>query len=65
MNANNFVGSEIPNNCTNLTPDKLRTFKGFENISEDEALIHIEIIKKLARILKGIYIKQNRINNSE
>jgi hypothetical protein len=65
MNANNFVSSENQNGRTNLTPEKLRTYKGFENISDDEALIQIEIIKKLARILKGIYIKQNGMNNSE
>lgn len=46
---------------SNLTPEKLRTFKGFETVSDEEAKVHIEIIKRLARILQGAFIKHKGI----
>lgn len=64
MNTNNFVSSEIQSN-SKLTPEKLRTYKGFENISDEEAIQQIEIINSFVRILRGIYVKQNSINKSE
>jgi hypothetical protein len=47
------------NSNSELTVEKLRGYKGFENISEEEAQIHIENIKRYARILLGKYRNDN------
>ena len=55
----------IKNDSANeLNFEKLKTYKGFENISEDEARAEIERIKSLARILLGIYVKENKLTNN-
>ncbi len=38
-----------------LTIEKLRTYSGFENVSEEEAKEHIELIKTFARVLFDVY----------
>lgn len=38
-----------------LTYEKLKTYKGFENITEPESVKYIESIKKLAKILFYLY----------
>lgn len=43
------------NSHSELTVEKLRTYKGFETVSEEEALIFIENIKAFAKILFGMY----------
>ena len=48
------------NSNSELTIEKLRTYKGFENITEEEAQIHIIAIKKLARVLYGIYLNEQK-----
>ncbi|MDP1746654.1 MAG: hypothetical protein Q8L90_13845 [Bacteroidota bacterium] len=47
---------------TDLTYEKLKQYKGFENSTEEEAIKQIEIIKKLAKILYYMYMdEQQRI----
>lgn len=48
------------NSNSELTIEKLRTYKGFENITETEAEIHIIAIKKLARVLYGVYLNEQK-----
>lgn len=55
-----------------LSHEKLKTFKGFENINEAEAEKQILVIKKLARILFYLYQQDHlgdgnvrRIENDE
>lgn len=45
-----------------LSYEKLKTFKGFENINETEAEKQILVIKKLAKILFYMY-QQDNIDN--
>ena len=45
---------------TELTYEKLKTYKGFENVTEAEAVKEIEIIKKLAKILYYMYLKEQK-----
>ena len=40
------------------TPDRLRSYNGFENFSDEEAAKAIDTIKRLARILLDIAIKR-------
>lgn len=49
---------------TDLTFEKLKLYKGFENTSESEAEKQIEVIKKLAKTLHYLYIseEQNKSN---
>lgn len=63
MNSNNFGVSEI-NNENNLTPEKLRTYKGFENLSDEEVEKNIELIKVFADILYRLYCNENRFLKS-
>ena len=50
------------NSNSELTIEKLRTYKGFENFTEEQAQIAIVNIKRLAKILFGIYSKDNPSN---
>ena len=50
------------NSNSELTIEKLRTYKGFENFTEEQAQIAIVNIKRLAKILFGIYSKDNQSN---
>lgn len=45
-----------------LTYEQLKTYKGFENLKEEEAGIYIHTIKKLAKILYYMYLhdEQNK-----
>lgn len=47
-------------NQTELTYQKLKTYKGFENITEEESVKQIEGIKKLAKILFHLYETEKR-----
>ena len=47
------------NSNSELTAEKLRTYKGFENFTDEEAQIAILNIKRLAKILFGMYIRDN------
>lgn len=48
-----------------LTLEKLKQYKGFENSTETEANQQIEIIKRLAKILFYMYINEQKIKNSK
>ena len=43
-----------------LTLEKLRTYKGFENSTEEEAIKQIEVIKRLAKIMYYMYITDGK-----
>ena len=47
----------------NLTVDELRTFEGFENVSDEEAVAILDAIITFSDILVSIYSKQK--NNTE
>ena len=47
---------------TELTFEKLKTYSGFENVTEEEAVKEIQIIKKLAKILYYMYLKDQKGN---
>lgn len=57
--------SDIEKVKTELTYEKLKTYKGFENITETEAEKEIEIIKKLAKILYYMYLKEQKDSNNK
>ena len=48
---------------TELSVEKLRTYPGFETMSDSDALVHIDAIKKLARILYSAYQYDQQKNN--
>lgn len=50
---------------TDLTYEKLKQYKDFENSTEEEAIKQIEIIKRLAKILYCMYLNEQNINNSK
>ena len=56
---------EESNPQSELSFEKLRTYKGFENVTEEEAQIQIEIIRKLARILHYMYMNEQQMNNDK
>ena len=47
------------NSFSELTIEKLRTYKGFENFTEEQAQIAIVNIKRLAKLLFGMYSNDN------
>lgn len=49
-NRKNNTDSDITNQ-SELSLEKLRKYPGFEDVSEEEAKEHIQIIKALARVL--------------
>lgn len=51
--------SQLPNK-QELSIEKLRTYNGFENVSDDEAEEHLKLIKTFARILYDIYQQENK-----
>jgi hypothetical protein len=63
MDSNNFGVSEI-NHGNNLTPEKLRSYNGFENLSDEEAEKNIELIKVFSDILYRLYCNENRLVKS-
>ncbi|HWY09919.1 MAG TPA: hypothetical protein VN026_01275 [Bacteroidia bacterium] len=47
---------------TELTFEKLKTYKGFENMSEEESTKQIEAIKKMAKVMFHLYEnEQNKL----
>lgn len=46
------------------TPDKLRTFKGFEHYSDEQAINAIKSIDKLAHILLS-FMKENTTSHEQ
>lgn len=52
-------------NKTELTYEKLKKYKGFENSTEEEAIKQIEIIKKLTKILYCMYMNEQQMNNNQ
>lgn len=46
-----------------LTLDELRTFEGFENVSDEEGVAILDTIIKFSDIVVSIYTKQK--NNTE
>jgi hypothetical protein len=48
-----------------LTYEELKTYKGFENLTEEEAEIHIYTIKKLAKILYCMYLYDEQKKGKE
>lgn len=48
-----------------LTYEKLKTYKGFENITEAEAEQQIQIIKQLAKLMYCVYIEEQKNSNNE
>ena len=47
----------------NLTVDELRTFEGFENVSDEEGVAILDTIIRFSDIVVSIYSKQK--NNTE
>ena len=56
---------EGSNPQSELSFEKLKTYKGFENSTEEEAQKQIEIIKKLAKILYCMYMDEQQKNNNQ
>jgi len=52
--SNSFIEND------ELTVEKLRTYKGFENVSEEQAIQDITTIKAFARILYEKYKQENQ-----
>lgn len=48
-----------------LTYEKLKTYKGFENSTEEEAEKQIYAIKKLAKILFYLYLSDEHNNRKD
>jgi hypothetical protein len=64
MNSNNFVSPKNQNLETNLSPENLRIYKGFENLTDEEAEKNIELIKVFADVLYRLYCNKNHQLNS-
>ncbi|HWY09920.1 MAG TPA: hypothetical protein VN026_01280 [Bacteroidia bacterium] len=45
-----------------LTTEKLKTYKGFEDLNEEKAKESIKAIRSLARILFSAYTNENKGN---
>lgn len=43
-----------------LTPEGLRKYKGFETVSEEQAVVDIHFIETMGRILFDIYQQENK-----
>ena len=56
---------DIESSNNELTIEKLRGYKDFENSTEEEAIQQIEIIKKLARILHHLYMHEEQAKNHQ
>lgn len=48
-----------------LTYEKLKTYKGFENVSEEEATKQIGVIKRLAKIMYYMYMEEQKKNMND
>lgn len=53
------------NSYSELNFETLKTFKGFENITEQQAQKEIEVIKRLAKILHHLITNENNSNEQE
>ena len=60
MKHNNGV-NETPQ--TDLTYEKLKTYKGFEDITEAQAEKEIDNIKRLAKVLYYLYLNEQQTKN--
>jgi hypothetical protein len=49
---------------TGVTYEELKTFKGFENITEAEAEKELETINRISKILYCMYMKEQNDNNN-
>ena len=58
-------GIEGSNPQSELSFEKLKKYKGFENSTEEEAQKQIEIIKKLAKILYYLYQNEQQMNTNK
>lgn len=56
--------SDVDKVRTELTYEKLKTYKGFENSTEAEAEKQIDAIKRLAKVLLYMYIDEEQKNNN-
>ena len=56
---------EIERSKNELTIEKLKTYKDFEDSTEAEAIQQIEIIKKLAKILHCMLMNEQQMNNNQ
>ena len=56
--------SDVDKVKTELTYEKLKTYKGFENSTEEEAEKQIDAIKRLAKVLLYMYIDEEQENNN-
>ncbi len=59
MKGNKVVNSPH----SELNHQKLKTYKGFENATEEEAEKQILIIKRLAKILYYLYMNEQQTKN--
>ena len=48
-----------------LTVDELRTFEGFENVSDEEGVAILDTIIKFSDIVVSIYSKQKNITEQD
>jgi hypothetical protein len=53
------------NSYSELNFETLKTFKGFENMTEQQAQKEIEVIKRLAKILHHLITNENNSNEQE
>ena len=49
---------------TGLTYEKLKTYKGFEDITEAQAEKEIDNIKRLAKVLYYLYLNEQQTENN-
>ncbi len=48
-----------------LSIERLKTYKGFEQCTEQEALAELEIIKRLAKIMHHLYLHDMQLINNQ
>lgn len=56
----NFIDNINSMKKNDLTIQKLKTYKGFENITDQEAQESLNTINVFARVLADIYKQQNK-----
>ncbi|MFY9311544.1 MAG: hypothetical protein WAQ28_21040 [Bacteroidia bacterium] len=50
---------------TELTFEKLKTYSGFENTTEEESIKQIDAIKRLAKVLYYMYLQEEEQDKKE
>ncbi len=48
-----------------LTIEKLKTYKGFEHLTDEQAEKELQTINSLIRVLYGIYVEESRKNKTD